>query len=300
MATPATIAMVTPEGWHGTTVTYDGVPEHIVPLLLGVILDHHGDLDAAFREITAARHGWWSLLENPRDDARWESGGTYAHVVTHDNADFAMDTACWYLIDPRARTIEVRGIDGPIESFQLGPDGIATRDPDVEPHHHRNRRQDYGSDAPERSEALVRAFFTEGLDGRYASLSLIRPHGWAARARAVLSGPPVRSDGRGLTAPMRLVTWNEAGDARTVRAIVEATVAFPHRLLSSAAHTEAFLDGIRRGFARAAALPKVQHYDRSGWWPVLLLDLALPPAALAARVERSVIRSLQPDALSDS
>jgi len=291
MATPAVIARLTGDGgWHGTHVTYDGVPDNIGKLLLDLFVDEGGDLEAAWTRITAPEHGWSSFMQTPRESPRWDSGGTGAHVVDHDNHDYAMDTAVYYLIDLARRQVTVRTPDEELMVITVGPRGIATVSPPApSPTDWRNRRQDYGSAPPQGTARALVGLIRDGLPsgGPTVSISLIEPQGMLASVgrRIGTGASAVRVEDAGVFADLRLITWTLCADdgSRTVSSVADAhKVIVPRRCLGGRERALAFVRGWLDGLRAPDDVESTPHLTVAlyRFLPAHLLDLDLTPDEL--------------------
>ncbi len=285
MATPGVIARISEDGWHGTHVTYDGVPEHIGPLLLNLFVELKGDFEAVWARVSAPDHGWTSFLEKPRDDPRWSSGGLGAFVVDSKNQDYAGDTACWYLLDFDARTLLVQvNNDEPDSLLTIDQLGIAGCEGPVDPGDWRNRRQTYGVDDPARcSRDLVDAVSAAlPMRGSGMSITLVeQPGKLAGMIRSIgLAKDGVRADERGVVADLMLRMFDpEEGDVQDVAQT--APVLVPRRCLTDRARANAFIRGWLNGLAQGVgAGGALSIWSVSSLVPTDLLDLELSPAEL--------------------
>ena len=300
MATPAVIARISDDGWHGTHVTYDGVPEHIGPLLLNLLVDLKGDLEAAWARITAPDHGWRSFLETPRDDPRWESGGRGSFLVDSSNQDYANDTACWFFLDFDARTLRVRvNNDEPETLLTIGQTGIARCETRVDPTDWRNRRQSYGDDDAAQCSRDVVTAVTAALpiSGSGMSISLVQQPGTlAGKLRSIgLAKDGARADERGVVADLMLRMFDP--DEGGVQDVAQVTpVLVPRRCLTGRARASAFIRGWLGGLADGIeAGGAVSIWYVSGLVPGALLDLELAPKDLERRAKARVLGLLQVD-----
>jgi len=300
MATPAVIARLSDDGWHGTHVTYDGVPEHIGPLLLNLLVDLNGDFEAAWARITAPPHGWTSFLEKERDDPRWSSGGRGAFVVDSENQDYANDTACWFFLDFDARTLRIRvNNDEPETLLTIDQAGIARCEAPVDPIDWRNRRQSYGDDDPAQCSRDVVTAVTAALpmSGSGMSITLVQQPGTlASKLRSIgLAKDGARADERGVVADLMLRVFDpEEGGVSDVAQVTPVLV--PRRCSRDRSRANAFIRGGRAGLAEGvAAGGAVNIWYVSRLVPTALLDLELTPENLERLARERVLGLLQVD-----
>jgi hypothetical protein len=299
VATPGIIGVLQPEGgWHATYVHYDGTPERLGARLLDEIVDHGGDLDAVWRELSGPPTGWRYAFHEPldHDPGEWFETGRSGPPILSDTDRFVREQVyAWYLLDLRARTLSIFTAD---DHFAEAQDRIVIDEhgwarsvsPPSDPLDWRNRRKDYGADEPGATAvALVaRLWKAFPLEGPRMSLGFPR------------DGKPSLGDA-GLLVPIQLFltdrpnadgSWAPELPAVSEILVDDNLLLAARRVLRSTQRAELALNAGLEALSACAAERKVPQMRHPCMFPEMFpfgyLDLELDDEALSTAVRQHV------------
>lgn len=297
VATPAVVGLRRDDGgWDGTYVHYDGYPEGLGGRVLDLVVDHGGDIAKAFASI--AHVAWRAAFDRPLDESWDFETGREGPPLLRDGDAFAREqTAYWYILDPRARTLSIHEYDAAHgwtvtdrATFDAG--GHARFETCSDPLDWRNRRRDYGADDPRETavqliEAFDRMLPVFGRRMQWIGRVTQEPKAWKDRAPALtdahLAYPLVLLVSRERQASAAWEPWPEISD------IVEGDLLVPRRLLRDTKGCLAVFGACERGIRKRleeGTMPEVLDFGvLARHFPFGYLDLELDEPARVAAAE---------------
>jgi hypothetical protein len=300
------------KGWFGTHVGYDGDPETLGPKILNLVLDHAGDLAAAWDDIVRAPLGWRHAFTEPYEED-WDHYGfeprrrapallrhsdPYVTGLYGDGELHLDGPEYWYLIDTSARTLHIYEAPGRIEPSPPGLLHLARFDaggharfdaPASEPLEWTNRCTSSGSDEARATAARVIELFNERLPIEGKHLQLM----WVADKDPTLPAA-------GLVVPMIAYASFDRPLSEKIDEIAEhdQLLLLPRRVLGDCGRCEvavkAALTAIERCVASGQTM-SLEHCEAvfANLFPMDLLDLQLDHATLARAIDERVTSAFQ-------